>query len=34
MVTPEGLVGRVIEVSPNASRVLLLTDERRTVPAR
>ncbi len=28
VVTPEGLVGRVIEVSPNASRVLLLTDER------
>jgi rod shape-determining protein MreC len=28
VVTPEGLVGRIIEVSPNASRVLLLTDER------
>jgi rod shape-determining protein MreC len=28
VVTSEGLVGRVIEVAPNASRVMLLTDER------
>ena len=28
VVTPEGLVGRVIVVAPNASRVLLLTDEQ------
>ena len=28
VVTPEGLVGRVIEVSPISARVLLLTDER------
>src|SRR6185436_2550001 len=28
VVTPEGLVGRVIVVAPASSRVLLLTDER------
>jgi len=28
VVTPEGLVGRVIDVAPNAARVLLMTDER------
>lgn len=28
VVTPEGVVGRVTEVAPNASRVLLITDER------
>ena len=29
--TPDGLVGRVIEASPVAARVLLLTDERHGV---
>ncbi|MFS0771237.1 rod shape-determining protein MreC [Sphingomonas sp. 1P08PE] len=31
---PEGLVGRVIETSPNAARVLLLTDADSVVPVR
>ncbi|MFN0122963.1 MAG: rod shape-determining protein MreC [Blastocatellia bacterium] len=33
VVTPEGLVGRVIQASPLASRVLLLTDERHAAGA-
>lgn len=28
VVTPEGLVGRVVDAAPNAARVLLMTDER------
>lgn len=31
---PDGLIGRVVEVSPNAARVMLLTDAESIVPVR
>ena len=33
VVTPEGLVGNILNVSPSSSQVLLLTDSRRAVSA-
>ncbi|WP_284125373.1 rod shape-determining protein MreC [Parerythrobacter aestuarii] len=32
--SPQGFIGRVLEVSPNTSRVLLLTDSESVVPVR
>lgn len=32
--TPKGLIGRVIETTPNTSRVLLLTDPRNVIPVK